>query len=240
MSTPIDSYAHPGFFAPAGAAGTGYYSSTGQMGFYPVTFQDMPPSMRTRFDSFGHSSFIPESSLKVEEARLQALKEWVGVNQKREADHLESESTLRQHVLSRASNEAEYAKNSLVLLELQRQLVEVQLATAKNHASLESLVVRKATADAERAEAEKKTAVEMLAWKASAEAERAEAEKKIVVEMVAWKASAEARRAEEEFARVKSQHQNTEKEKTKLELEMVLIQAQLYSVRAQAAKANLR
>ncbi|TCD66585.1 hypothetical protein EIP91_001142 [Steccherinum ochraceum] len=223
MATPIDSSAHAHhahFFASGGVptsvglnvAGSGYYPAF-PSSYYPVGFRDMFPAMRSRFDSFGYSGFIPEGTFKVEEARLHALKEWSALNAKREAEHLTLESTLEKHILSRAASEVEFAKNSLSLLELQRQLFELQVAKAKD-TTLDKLVVRKAQADAERAEAEKQITVTLLAKKAQAEAERAEAE-------VAW---------------VKCQHKKTEKEKAKLDLEMHLVQAQVESFKAQTAK----
>lgn len=235
MAHPFDS---TGFFASASAAptvvGPGFYTSspscTGS-GFYPAAHRDLFPSLRARFDAFGYSvgltvyvslfaavlivfqAFIPEGTFKVEEARLEALKEWSASNQKREEARLKTESELEEFIVSRASSEAQFWKNSLVLLDLQRQIAEAQLTKAKD-TTLDQLIARKALADAERAELEKDITAKALTRKANADADR----------------------AEEEVALVKCQHKKVEKEKVKLDWEIQVVQAEKARLESEKAK----
>lgn len=242
MTTPLSessaffaSSAAPTLTATATAAGPGYYpnfpSFTG-LGYYPAAFRDSFPSLRARFDGFGYSvrpslhalppvltlrcvaqAFIPEGTFKVEEARLQALKDWSLLNQKREEERLKTESLLESHILTRAKAEADYWQSSLTLLDLQRQIADAQLAKAKD-TTLDKLVARRALAEAERAEAEKQITVTSITRRMNAEAEKAEAE----------------------VALVKCTHKKVEKEKQKLDLEMLLVQAQVEAIKAQKAQ----
>jgi len=181
------------------------------LGYYPAAYRDLFPSLRTHFGALGYSAFIPEGTFKVEEARLEALKVLSSSNQKREEARLKSEGELEEYILSRASSEAEFWKNSVVHLELQRQIAVEQLTKAKN-TTLEQLIARKALADAERAEHEKEITATALTRKANADAERAEAE----------------------VALVKCQHKKVEKEKVKLDWEIQLIQAEKAKFDAEA------
>ncbi|KLO17770.1 hypothetical protein SCHPADRAFT_936789 [Schizopora paradoxa] len=217
MSLPIDSAA---FFASASApptvVGPGFFpssSSCSGLGYYPATYRDSFPWLRSRIDGFGYSAFVPEGTFKVEEARLEALKEWSAANQKREEARLKTESELEEFILSRASSEAQFWKNSLVLLDVQRQIAEAQLAKAKD-TTLDQLIARKALADAERAELEKDITAKALTRKANADADR----------------------AEEEVELVKCQHKKVEKEKVKLDWEIQVVQAEKARFESEKAK----
>ena len=123
--------------------------------------------------------FIPEGTFKVEEARLEALKVWSKKNQEREEERVETEEELEGYIVSRAKSEAAFWEKSLVLLDLQCKRAEAELIKAQDR-RLDELLVRKATADAERAEHERDITATSLTRKAKAEADKAELEVEFV------------------------------------------------------------
>jgi len=204
--------------APFPPVGAGIYPSlpaAAHLGFYPGPgpYHDLYPSLRSRFDTLGYSAFIPEGTFKLEEARLEALRVWTKKNQEREEARLETEGELEGYIVSRARHEAELWEQSLIHLDLQRQIAAAVLVKAKD-----------------------RTLDERLARKALADAERSEHERDITATSLKSKAHSEALRAAEEVELVKCQYKKVELENKKLSWEITLVEAMVDTAKSQKAK----
>ncbi|THH20918.1 hypothetical protein EUX98_g8493 [Antrodiella citrinella] len=177
------------------------FPSIAGLGFYPSAHYDLYPSLRSRFEGL------------VEEARLDALKEWAKKNQAREEARLETEGELEGYIVKQAEHQAEFWDKALVLLELQRQKAEAELVKARD-----------------------RTLDERLARKALADAERAEHERDITADSLTRKAQSEALRAAAEVELVKCQYQKVEVEKKKLDWEISLVGAMVETSKSEKVK----
>lgn len=115
----------------------------------------------------------------MEEIRLEALKTWTQQQQVREEQRLAAEAELESYILSKAKAEAAFWEKAVTVLDIQRQIAEAELVKAQDR-RLDELLIRKATADAERSEHETQITAIELTRKATFEADRAEAEVSLV------------------------------------------------------------
>ena len=165
----------------------------------------------------------------MEEACLDALKDLFKKNREREGKRIATEAELEGYILSRAKSEAAFWEKSLILLDLQCKRAEVELIKAQAR-GLDEILVRKATADAERAEHERDITVTSLTRKAKAEADKAELEVEFVKE--------QAKKLQWEIQVVQAEVGSVKSSKALADAQIQLAIAQTRLAVAQTAAAN--
>ncbi|KAH8806787.1 hypothetical protein DL96DRAFT_1822148 [Flagelloscypha sp. PMI_526] len=107
--------------------------------FRPVGYQGIVPwSQQPLFDKAGYNI---DSAFKAEEARLEGWKQY----QEQERKRLDDEVQLRNDILARAAYETTFWKESLALLDLQKQSAEAKVEKEKEKLDLEIQLLKAQT-----------------------------------------------------------------------------------------------